>query len=165
MSNSPVQPLRINDSRPGPKTPEGRKRALANLRPWQKGQSGNPKGRPTYGLVAREWANIMADMNKAELLAIIDDDEAPSAKVAAAQQVMKARNGDGQAFDRIADRTEGRPPQALTVKAVTADTRSLEERARHVLDALRRGQVPEAEDVPRVEYADDEALDPLESRE
>jgi hypothetical protein len=77
--------------------------------------SGNPAGRPTYGASAREWANVLADWSKSDLLSLIADDDAPSAKVAAARQVLAAREGDGHAFDRLADRTEGRPIAAVAL--------------------------------------------------
>lgn len=131
MQNSDLKNAR------GPSTPEGRERALANLRPWMPGESGNPKGRPTFGASVREWANLLAVEDKATLLAIIADDTASNAKVAAAQQVLKAREGDGQAFDRLADRTEGRPQQAVTIQAMPL--RSPDEEAAALLAEMRRG--------------------------
>jgi len=84
---------------------------------YRAGVSGNPAGRPPFGASVREHINIMANWTRRQLQAVIDDDDAPSAQVAAARQVLDARNGDGKAFDRCADRTEGRPTQRHEVLA------------------------------------------------
>lgn len=76
---------------------------------WPKGVSGNPAGRPSAGAHVREWINVMVGWNVAELQSVIDDPDAPSAKVTAARQWFNARMGNGASVDRIFDRTEGTP--------------------------------------------------------
>lgn len=143
-------------------------------KPWKKGQSGNPKGRPTAGATLREWLNIFADQNLTEkaLRKIARDPVVPWPKRAAAHRVVRmlesgdladfsgllrgennledlrgmgintevikklkqktrvVPTGDGSSeeiiereielhdragldFDRVFDRTEGRPSQAV----------------------------------------------------
>lgn len=113
--------VRNSDSKPGPATLEGKARSLANLRPWKPGESGNAAGRTTYGASVREWLNSFADASRSELQAVIEDVDAPSAKQAAAAQALKASEGDGVAFDRCADRTEGRPMQTALIGTVSLD--------------------------------------------
>ena len=80
---------------------------------WKSGQSGNPAGRKSYGAHTSEWVNSMATWSLPQLDEVIEDTRAESAKVAAAQQVKAARMGNGNAFNRCCDRTEGRPRQSL----------------------------------------------------
>jgi len=111
-----ANPVRNSESKPGPATTEGKARALSNLKPWKAGQSGNPAGRTTYGATVREWINVLGDASRCELQTLIDDEGELSAKVAAARQVLKASEGDGVAFDRCADRTDGRPTHSIAVR-------------------------------------------------
>ena len=111
-------------------------RSLANLKPWEKGQSGNPAGRPAAGATVREWINVMGEWTVAVVEAVLDDKEASVAKVAAAKLFLSAvsddglyardkdgklvctgeRSGPGKSFDRIMDRTVGKPPQEVLNK-------------------------------------------------
>ena len=108
--------------------------SLANLhpRPWQPGQSGNPAGRARGGAYISEWLNALLIVDgdgrprytKADLERIVADDDAAPAMVIAARRILSAmRDGKlprggadpepGRDFDRIADRIEGKPPQAV----------------------------------------------------
>ena len=80
---------------------------------WKSGQCGNPASRKSYGAHTSEWVNSMATWSLPQLDEVIEDTRAESAKVAAAQQVKAARMGNGNAFNRCCDRTEGRPRQSL----------------------------------------------------
>ncbi len=110
--------------------------SLANLRPrpWQPGQSGNPAGRARGGAYISEWLNALLIVDedgrprytKADLERIVTDDDAAPAMVIAARRILSAmRDGKlprggadpepGRDFDRIADRIEGKPAQAIHV--------------------------------------------------
>lgn len=112
-----------NKKKRGPSTPEGRARALANLRPQVSGEPPhNPRGRPSAGLSIREWINIMQGWTVKEVEAVMTDDSAPIIKKTAARALIdsatKDRNSAGMPvaagdFDRIFDRTAGKPTQPV----------------------------------------------------
>lgn len=76
---------------------------IANLKPFKKGQSGNPGGRPkTKPFVEAIREEVQeADGNRTKLQAI------------AAKLVEKAMEGDMAAIKEVADRLDGKPAQAL----------------------------------------------------
>lgn len=89
---------------------------------WKPGQSGNPAGRKSAGASVAEWYNALADAGDEEIARIARDKTAPVAKRAAARQWLQAISDrttkvglplDGEALDRIADRTVGKPTQAV----------------------------------------------------
>jgi len=92
------------------KDSEGQRRRLANLKPWPKGVSGNPGGRPKRQPVS-------------EALASLADQPFPGdkrgrtyAQVAAEEQFLLAASGakgSTFAFSEIADRIEGKPQQRI----------------------------------------------------
>lgn len=106
----------------GPKTPEGKARSLANLKPpWEPGNLVKG-GRPSAGLSIKEWVNQMEKWPRSKLEAVMKDLNAPVAKIAAARiwidASSKERNSAGMPIagsdvDRIFDRTEGKPKQAV----------------------------------------------------
>lgn len=108
----------------GPKTPDGKARALANLRPpFQIGNPGGP-GRPAAGMTVRDWYNEMQGWNREEVEAVVRNPNEPNAKAAAARVWMDARSEDrtasgvpiaGPELDRIADRTVGKAKQEVDV--------------------------------------------------
>ena len=110
--------------------------SLSNLhpRPWKPGQSGNPAGRARGGAYISECLNALLIVDgdgrprytKADLERIVaDDDAAPAMVIAALRSLSAMRDGKlprggadpepGRDFDRIADRIEGKPPQAVHV--------------------------------------------------
>jgi hypothetical protein len=71
-------------------------------RPWAKGQSGNPKGRPPKGLAFADLLNAALDDQ-----ALGKDGALPRALIASAA-IRKAMAGDLDAMKWIADRTDGK---------------------------------------------------------
>ncbi|MBC7783165.1 MAG: hypothetical protein H7144_04935 [Burkholderiales bacterium] len=123
----------------GPKTPEGRARAEANLKPFPAGQSGNPKGRPSAGAAVREWLNAMQDMTRDELDRIFKDEAEPINRRTAAGIWIGASTTGGTDFDRIMDRTDGRPKQSIEIEAtpINAERQAMAERLRSDPEAAR----------------------------
>ena len=58
--------------------PNGQPSQLANLVPWQPGQSGNPGGRPKSGVYPAEHMRGMTGMTVEEIQRIKDDPEEPA---------------------------------------------------------------------------------------
>lgn len=80
-----------------------RERSLANLKPFKKGQSGNPNGRPKLPDIRDALAKILADEK--------DGYTALEATLMALR--AKAVRGDIRAAEALLDRAFGKPKQAI----------------------------------------------------
>lgn len=92
---------------------------------FQKGTSGNPKGRPRTSIAAKELRrytrehvseviNKVMDMTTAELLELKRDKKTPSFESAIAAVMLKAKEDmDFSEIDRLLDRCIGKVPQKL----------------------------------------------------
>jgi hypothetical protein len=98
---------------------EGRKRRLANLKPFQKGVSGNPNGRPKSLTLSEAFRRQLSQ------LVPNDPDGRTFAEVIALRVCVAAAQGDISAAREIADRTEGKPKQALDLDLKVTDWREL----------------------------------------
>lgn len=77
---------------------------IANLKPFKKGESGNPTGRSKVSYAIVDEAQKHAEKAIKSLVRVLDDDEAPAAaKVSAANSIL--------------DRAYGKAPQAIDLKA------------------------------------------------
>lgn len=77
------------------------------------GVSGNPAGRPkNAGSSILEWVNALAESTMAQVKQALDDETAPMAKRIAAGRVLCAV-AEGEDFDRLCDRTLGKPVQGV----------------------------------------------------
>jgi Family of unknown function (DUF5681) len=85
-------------------------KSLANLKPWQPGQSGNPGGRPKR-LLAEAYQTHLGCTEKG------DAQKRTYAELIALAQIRKALRGNTMAAKEIADRTEGRARQAIELTA------------------------------------------------
>ena len=88
-----------------------------NLKPFKKGQSGNPKGRPKGSLdsatIIRKWLEAKSEYTnpitkKKELGQLFDE--------VVIGLIAKARKGDARAFEALLDRAEGRVTQKHEIK-------------------------------------------------
>jgi len=99
-----------------------------NLKPWPKGVSGNPGGRPKMKPVTEELERLLQQ-------------EAPEkngqtwAALIAEALVRRAANGDVQAIAEVANRLEGRPAQAVSL-----DVNPLDNLAERIAVARRQAQ-------------------------
>lgn len=75
-------------------------RRLANLRPFKKGQSGNPSGRPKKLVTVSQLAEDSSEKALKKLIALMDSDK-DAVALAAAQAIL--------------DRAMGKPKQSLDV--------------------------------------------------
>ncbi len=80
-----------------------------NLKPFRKGQSGNPGGRPKKRLIdeALEELLLTEDSKVAEAIARV--------------LVEKAKRGDLKAIQLVAERVQGRPKQAMELSGVDGE--------------------------------------------
>ncbi len=116
------------ESKPGeePKTGTGGAAPPAEHR-FKKGQSGNPKGRPKSALLSDAYRRMLAQT--------CPDDEKKRtwAEVIAERTLVAAAGGDVKAAKEIADRTEGKAQQRVTL---SYEIRELYERTvKEVMDA------------------------------
>lgn len=89
---------------------------INNLKPFQKGVSGNPAGRPKSARLSDALREQLFKPNK---------NEKTLADEIAAQLIKLARNGDIQAIKELFDRTEGKPKQSLDVDLNLMDWREM----------------------------------------
>jgi hypothetical protein len=74
------------------------------------GETLNPKGRPSAGAAVVEWLNVMQEWKRSEVENVIADPKTPINKLIAARRWIEAID-KGDDFDRVCDRTEGKPKQ------------------------------------------------------
>ena len=84
------------------------------LKPWKKGQSGNPGGRPKRELVTTHIER--------ELLREMDDNPSVTKARAIAEKVVAmALGGNPWAVQFCTERTEGKPDQHVSISATVAE--------------------------------------------
>lgn len=85
-----------------------------NLIPYQKGQSGNPKGRPkgskNRSTIAKKWLSV--EQNQKNPLTNKDEDMSQEDLITLAL-IKKARKGDVQAYQKLLDSAYGAPVQQI----------------------------------------------------
>lgn len=103
---------------------------------WKKGQSGNPSGRPKSKTLSNAYRNKLEEP-------VPNDPEGRTwAELIAEAQVRDAVRGNVQAAREIADRTEGRPRQAIEFEDKTM-TQAFERMTIEELEAYARdGSLP-----------------------
>jgi hypothetical protein len=109
-----------------------------NLRPFPKGVSGNPGGRPKKKQVTEELERLLAE-------------EAPNgngqtwATVIAQALLRRASKGDVRAIAELANRIEGKPAQAVAVdvKAGEGLAAALERARKRVLQGMTAEEIKE----------------------
>lgn len=135
-------------AKPGPKTPEGKARSLANLIPAKPGEVRNKNGgHRAAGASVKEWINVMQEWTAAEVAAVLEDGDAPMNKRAAARVWLDAASKDknaagmpvaGADLDRIMDRTVGKPTQAVELTGRDGGPIATETKPKFDYDAFRQ---------------------------
>lgn len=90
-----------------------------NLIPYQKGQSGNPKGRPVgsknRSTIAKKWLQVEQDLKNP----LTGDNEIMSQEdLMTLALIKKARTGDTQAYQKLLDSAYGAPLQQVIQEIV-----------------------------------------------
>lgn len=112
-----------------------KKQRLANLKPFKKGQSGNPRGRIKKDLDLAEEARKHAEVALNALVEVAANPESPpSARVSAAGEIL--------------DRGYGRAPQTLDVEHKHSLSQEFENFIRALADRTPRSRMIEAEVIP-----------------
>jgi hypothetical protein len=103
-------------------------RSLANLKPFPKGRSGNPKGRAK-----------LPDL-KAAIAKVLADEKDGYTALEACLMALRARaaKGDVRAIEVLLDRGYGKPRQSMDMTLATADLESLTD---DQLLAIAKGKV------------------------
>jgi hypothetical protein len=79
------------------------------------GNQRGPGGR-SAGATICDWLNVMGDWKLSDILAAGKDEDAPATKRIAAGRLIGALV-EGDDFDRICDRTDGKPKQAVELNS------------------------------------------------
>ena len=102
------------------------KRDTQNLKPWQAGQSGNPKGRPPGRGQSAQFREALASKLPEVLQAV----------------VQAACAGDMQAARLVLDRClPALKPLEATIEGLTLPTGTLTQQARDILASVSRGEL------------------------
>lgn len=101
------------------KKPRGRPFAKRNPYAFKPGQSGNPAGRPKSITLSEAYRKALAQVCPE------DPEGRTFAEVIAARLVAEAAAGEVSSAREIADRTEGKPRQALDIDMMLLDWREL----------------------------------------
>lgn len=125
-----MQPGQISDD-------NNRSRSIANLRPgWQKGESGNPGGRPKMDPVVRALLDAHGPEAVRKIIALMDSDDERIVLMAAKEIVERAYGKIKEAKDDDGDKrsltiniiryTDGnQPPPQLDTQTVSVRTLAL----------------------------------------
>lgn len=108
---------------------------IKNLRPWKKGQSGNPLGRPKKTLIADALRAKLAEIDPN------DPDGRTNAEIIADRMIARAKQKDRGQQDaaEIADRTEGKPRQQVSASdGIAVEPPTAEELAGRIRSLLER---------------------------
>jgi Family of unknown function (DUF5681) len=88
---------------------------IENLKPFKKGQSGNPGGRPKSRLLSEAYKRLLeTEVGKGKNAKTV-------AELIAEKMGKEARAGKVNAASELADRVEGKPRQAYEVKLSIMD--------------------------------------------
>lgn len=134
-----IQPGTVEETDDAIRKKEARRaQQLANLKPIQKGEVRNPRGRPKKDMVLADMAQKHAEKAISTLLDVMTDTEAsPSARVSAASELL--------------DRGFGRAPQSLDVEHKLTLSQQFEDLLLEITGERRSRLAIEAEIVEAAE--------------
>ncbi len=99
------------------KSSENTEKRLKNLKPFKKGQSGNPKGRPegarNFKTILEEIFSVLADQETAQELKTINPKIKTNEDLFAAKLFYDAMNGDSYSKKEILERMHGKVTDKL----------------------------------------------------
>lgn len=99
------------------KSSENTEKRLKNLKPFKKGQSGNPKGRPegarNFKTILEEIFSVLADQETSQELKTINPKIKTNEDLFAAKLFYDAMNGDSASKNIIIDRYYGKMTDKL----------------------------------------------------
>lgn len=110
---------------------------IKNLRPWKKGQSGNPLGRPKKTLITDALQTMLAEVDPRDPLG------RTNAEIIADRMITRAKQKDRGQQDaaEIADRTEGKSIQKVDVAAeFGATTMTMEQVTERIIELLTKAR-------------------------
>ncbi len=127
---------------------EAEQRRLANLKPFVKGQSGNPSGRPKKKPITEAYERLLTEVVPG------DPKQRTYAEIIALSMMRSAMKGKIQAAIEVTDRTEGRPSQAVDMNHsgnVGVNVDDVRRKLAAKLDAIATPHVDaeRTEDLPR----------------
>lgn len=100
-----------------------------NLKPWIKGQSGNPSGRPKALLTRTEAERTFQELSKktsAELLALSESPKATQLELMIISAIQKTiETGDVYRLQYLMDRAVGKLPQAPEIDPETEQLKAM----------------------------------------
>jgi hypothetical protein len=113
-------------------------RNIANLKPWPKGVSGNPGGRPRTKPITEELERLLQEEAP-------NDNGQTWAAVIAEALLHQARKGDVRAISELANRIEGKPLQALDVsgEGVSGLAERLQRARQRVIEGMSEEELDE----------------------
>jgi hypothetical protein len=126
--------------------PTAKRGRVENLRPFQPGQSGNPRGRPKKDIDLAALAQKHAEQAVLTLVDVMSNEEAPpSARVSAAAEILDRgfgrapasldvnhKLGISEEFEQFIRQLTGRPSKVIEAQVEEISNGSQETRGRHL---------------------------------
>lgn len=125
---------------------------LKNLKPFKKGQSGNPRGGQLHNPAIRAMKKLTIESlrevievaltgNVSDLKAMVENPKTPAIQVGFATAIMKAiKDGDPTVLERFAERLVGKIPEIININQnskVDATLEVIQDKVNAMVDKAR----------------------------